>query len=365
MSDDGAMPAQHFVKLLFATYPAATAQLLASEDKAFFLAISQRPGQKPVPFIPVLEVSFERDFVGSRGHRGRLRREPQRACTLRGPVAAKHAAKKDEPVKEVLDNIAAFLADRLAQRLYGGGLSRIPTADHLSVRASPLPENVTGSLGVERSVEADKNACSVGCTSPEASTWLEMLAGPRQQHWLSALLTSTTVQGASHVDNPMRRLFVPRRSQMVVMTLDGETPVTVALYGAACSHGQHKSELKVAVVRYDSASQAIDVTLFEDRRDVSSLYKPSMGYANIHDASEGVPRTSAGGCGEANDVEAFCAVVGNEGEAFKTARTDRNEAPMDFAIVTGWQATMKAIFPATIDDDLLKPAHLTCGFRRC
>ncbi|KAH9936444.1 uncharacterized protein B0H18DRAFT_1113844 [Fomitopsis serialis] len=69
--------------------------------------------------------------------------------------------------------------------------------------------------------------------------------------------------------------------------------------------------------------------------------------------------------GEANDVEVFCAVVGNEGEAFKTARTDRNEAPMDFAIVTGWQATMKAIFPATIDDDLLKPAHLTCGFRRC
>ncbi|KAH9936459.1 uncharacterized protein B0H18DRAFT_1113843 [Fomitopsis serialis] len=67
MSDDGAMPAQHFVKLLFATYPAATAQLLASEDKAFFLAISQRPGQKPVPFIPVLEVSFERRRAGIRG----------------------------------------------------------------------------------------------------------------------------------------------------------------------------------------------------------------------------------------------------------------------------------------------------------
>ena len=48
-----------FVKRFFETYPAATEQPLASEDKAYFLAISQRPGQKPVPFIPVLDANFE------------------------------------------------------------------------------------------------------------------------------------------------------------------------------------------------------------------------------------------------------------------------------------------------------------------
>ncbi len=48
-----------FVKTFFETYPAATSQLLASEDSAFFLAIAQRPGQKPAPFIPVLDASFE------------------------------------------------------------------------------------------------------------------------------------------------------------------------------------------------------------------------------------------------------------------------------------------------------------------
>jgi fatty acid synthase subunit alpha, fungi type len=41
-----------FVKS-FETYP------LTAEDTAYFLAISQRPGQKPVPFIPVLDASFE------------------------------------------------------------------------------------------------------------------------------------------------------------------------------------------------------------------------------------------------------------------------------------------------------------------
>ena len=34
-------------------------QLLAAEDTAYFLAILQRPGQKPVPFIPVLDAGFE------------------------------------------------------------------------------------------------------------------------------------------------------------------------------------------------------------------------------------------------------------------------------------------------------------------
>ena len=50
---------QEFIEQFFKTYPAATEQLLAAEDKAYFLAISQRPGQKPVPFIPVLDATFE------------------------------------------------------------------------------------------------------------------------------------------------------------------------------------------------------------------------------------------------------------------------------------------------------------------
>ena len=48
-----------FVKPFFEAYPLAAEQLLAAEDTAYFLAISQRPGQKPVPFIPVLDASFE------------------------------------------------------------------------------------------------------------------------------------------------------------------------------------------------------------------------------------------------------------------------------------------------------------------
>ena len=40
---------------------------------------------------------------------------------------------------------------------------------------------------------------------------------------------------------------------------------------------------------------------------------------------------------ETGAVEPFCAVVGNQGESFKTVRNSDAKAPMDFAIVTGWQ----------------------------
>ncbi|KAI0915307.1 hypothetical protein AcV5_003812 [Taiwanofungus camphoratus] len=50
---------QAFIEEFFKSYPLVTEQLLASEGKAYFLTISQWPGQKPVPFIPVLDADFE------------------------------------------------------------------------------------------------------------------------------------------------------------------------------------------------------------------------------------------------------------------------------------------------------------------
>lgn len=48
-----------FVEEFFKKYHSGTTQLVSAEDKAYFLAISQRPGQKPVPFIPILDAAFE------------------------------------------------------------------------------------------------------------------------------------------------------------------------------------------------------------------------------------------------------------------------------------------------------------------
>jgi fatty acid synthase subunit alpha len=123
---------------------------------------------------------------------------------------------------------------------------------------------------------------------------------------------------------------------------------------------------------YDVSSRVINLTLFEERQHAVPLYlqfkyESSHPYAPIHEEPQDLnvcdtftrPEVTI----SANDVEAFCTVVGNQQDKFKTVCTDNVKAPMDYAIVTGWQAIMKAIFPSAIDGDLLKLVHLSNGFK--
>lgn len=290
-------------------------------------------------------------------------------CILQGPVAVKHSVKKDEPIKELLGNVVSGLAQKLLDRVYGGDASKVPTVDYLGPKPVALPENIPSVLGVTRSMSDKEIAYKVGSKLPETSVWLETLAGPRLD-WLRALLISPIiVQGTAYVDNAIRRLFAPRRNQRVVINLEKGLPLSISLYGAARSHGEHKPDFKAVEASYDASSQIINVTLFEDRRDVSVplylkfQYKPSMGFAPIHEISndrntrikdfywrlwfgdnEVLPEidvratyTGPEVTIDASAVERFCSVIGNQGEQFKAARVAEVQAPMDFAIVTGWQ----------------------------
>ncbi|KDQ57051.1 hypothetical protein JAAARDRAFT_35647 [Jaapia argillacea MUCL 33604] len=392
--DDPQPALEHFFK----TYPLATEQLLASEDKAYFLTISQRPGQKPVPFIPVLDSTFEVWFKKDSLWQAEdidavFDQDPQRVCILQGPVAVKHSKVKDEPIKDMLDNITTILVNKLLQRFYGGDKSKVPTVDYLSA----TPASTSSPTSVHVSTDHQKNEVTyiVGQTLPDPAQWLECLAGP-QLNWLRALLTSATVvQGTSYIDNPIRRLFAPRRGQKIVVHASGSLPSTVSVYGAARSYGSHHDSFKAVSVKYHPSSHLIDVVIAEERRGASVPlhlqfeYRPSMGYAPIHEVATGrnhrikafywklwfgdhavlpdidIRQTFTGPpvTIDAAEVERFCDIVGNQGESFKVARSPNVKAPMDFAIVTGWQAIMQAIFPAVVDGDLLKLVHLSNGFR--
>ncbi|KAF8151098.1 hypothetical protein K438DRAFT_1988368 [Mycena galopus ATCC 62051] len=122
----------------------------AAQDSAFFLAISQRPGQKPVPFIPVLDASFE----------VRFKKDPQRVCILQGPMAVKPPKVKDEPVKALLGNINSALIKRLLDFRYAGDESKVPAAPNLK------RSEVNGEVVYE-----------FWAVLPDTSTWLDTLAG--------------------------------------------------------------------------------------------------------------------------------------------------------------------------------------------
>ncbi|KAG8889684.1 3-oxoacyl-[acyl-carrier-protein] synthase [Tulasnella sp. 332] len=381
-----------FVTQFFKRYSGAEQQLMAAEDKAYFLAISQRPGQKPVPFIPVLDSSFEVWFKkdslwAAEDIEAVFDQDPQRVCILQGPIAVKHCKVPDEPIAELLGNIEADLIKKTLAQYYGGDKSNIPTIDYLGATSSASAPTLAG---VEVDQKDDDTTFSLRTALPETAAWLEALAGPKAS-WRRALLTSRlVVQGTAYIDNPIQRLLAPRKGQTVRVTKHG-----ISLYGATRSFGPQKKDFEAAKIVYDSATKKIAVTVFEDRTGSSVplslefLYRPDMGYAPIHEIVDGrnsrikefywklwfgdnesLPEiglrdtfTGPEVTISAAAVESFCSVVGNQGEVFKGKRSETLQAPMDFAIVTGWQAIMKAIFPASIDGDLLKLVHLSNGFK--
>jgi fatty acid synthase subunit alpha len=218
---------------------------------------------------------------------------------------------------------------------------------------------------------AGKNEYHLGSGSlPPTNEWLEALAG-LSFGWLRALLTSAdVVQGTSYVSNPLKRLFTPRPNQKVVVALSKSAGITsVSVYSATRSFGDHKADFKAMEITFDPSTKAISVVLFEDRTDssvpltFSFVYRPEQGFAPIHKVAEGrntrikefywrlwygdnevLPKVNIRDTFvgpevtiDAATVERFCSVVGNQGEKFKQSRTEEVQAPMDFAIVTGWK----------------------------
>ena len=150
-------------------------------------------------------------------------------------------------------------------------------------------------------------------------------------------------------------------------------PVGVPLYGAVRSFGAHKPTFEAVAVTYDASASSIAAVVNEDSQDATIpleytlIYCPDQGFAPIHEVTEGHNRRIKAfywrlwfdqnqALPEGIDlhdelvgpkvtitaaaIERFCDVVGNQGEKFKTSRnlTDITvEAPIDFAIVMGWQ----------------------------
>ena len=312
-------------------------------------------------------------------------------------------------MKELLGNISATLMQRLLERKYGGDETSIPSADYLSALASGKTVDLSGVGRIDGKYQIHHK---IGAAAPDTASWLETLAGEKLS-WPRAFITFPTfVQGDSFINNPIRRILAPRSGRNVAITTSGDQPSSATVCGAARPYGTHKSNFKAVEITYNASSKLIDMAAYEVRQEVSvslSLqyeYKPYSGFAPIHEIAIGwntrikefywklwhggnaaLPGISthetflgAEATAEAEAVERFCAVVGNRGDSFKTARNDAVKAPMDCAIVTGWkagllynsivfdidpciQAIMKSIFPSAIGGNLLKLVHLPNGFR--
>ena len=265
----------------------------------------------------------------------------------------------------MLGDIENGLIQKILEAVYGDDESQVPTVGYIGGGA-PRTTNVCTENGIHVQQTDDVFEYQISSQIPDSASWLECISGP-SVGWLRALLTTPiVVQEKSFIDNPLKRLFAPRKGQKVVVD---HLKATISLYGAARSFGPHPADFNAVEVQFDSSSGQIKITVNEERKGVSIpltliyIYRPDQGYAPIHEIMEDrttrikdfywrlwfgedekMPCLDSKQVFEgpevtidATEIERFCAIVRNDGEAFKSARTENVRAPLDFAIVTGWQ----------------------------
>jgi fatty acid synthase subunit beta len=389
------------VDKILAAYPEASTQLINAQDVQHFLLLCQRRGQKPVPFVPSLDENFEFWFKKdslwqSEDLEAVYGQDVGRTCILQGPMAAKYSNAIDQPVKEILDGIHNDHIKFLIRDIYGGKEQDVPVIEYFGGQLLNAEEEAEiDGLTVAEDVNklSYRLSSAASANLPEVDRWLQLLAG-NTYSWRHAFFTTEVfVQGQRFQSNPLRRVLAPTRGMYVEITYPLDPSKTVI---SVREPSQSAKLVKTVEIKMVGAKE-VALTLFEGRTaegDVVPLtfrfiYHPETGYAPIREIMDGrndrikefyyrawfaekvvpfdTPITAIFDGGRevvtAQAVADFVHAVGNTGEAFVNRPGKEIYAPMDFAIVVGWKAITKPIFPRKIDGDLLKLVHLSNGYR--
>ncbi|KAH0563492.1 beta subunit of fatty acid synthetase [Trichoglossum hirsutum] len=391
------------IEKILKAYPESEQQLINAQDVQHFLLLCQRRGQKPVPFVPSLDDNFEYWFKKdslwqSEDLEAVVGQDVGRTCILQGPMAARYSKVVDEPAKGILDGVHESHIQLLKKDVYGGQEAAIPVVEYFG--GKPI-ERGSDDLDVEGLiVSEDENkityrlSSSAGAVLPDLESWFALLAG-KEYSWRHALFTTDAfVQGQKFQTNPIRRIFAPMPGLVVEIAHPNDSrKATITV-----KEQPHSGAKYVKVIEIKSTSEGeITVELLEERTvegkpvalPLKFTYHPEVGTAPIREVMEGrndrikefyyriwfgderMPLNASatdlfeGGRTTVTSkaIADFVHAVGNTGEAFVERPGKEVYAPMDFAIVVGWKAIIKPIFPKVIDGDLLRLVHLSNGFR--
>ncbi|KAI1490976.1 beta subunit of fatty acid synthase [Biscogniauxia mediterranea] len=387
------------VEKILSYYPEADTQIINAQDVQHFLLLCQRRGQKPVTFVPALDENFEFFFKKdslwqSEDLEAVIDQDVGRTCILQGPMAAKYSKVLDEPIKDILDGIHNAHIANLTRDVYGD--RPIPVVEYFggNLIETEVPLDIEGlTVSYDEHKNTYRLSSSPATALPEVDSWLALLAGPNRG-WRHALFTSEViVQGQKYQTNPMKRIFAPVRGLFVEIHYPNNPAKTHIIVQEQPRHNHY---IDVIEVKFDGKDEIV-VDMIKDTTALGTpislplkfIYRPEAGYAPIHEVMEGRNErikefywkawfgdealdldahvTSKFDGGEAtitsDKINDFVHAVGNTGEAFVDRPGKEMFAPMDFAIVVGWKAITKPIFPRQIDGDLLKLVHLSNGFR--
>ncbi|KAJ1955759.1 fatty acid synthase alpha subunit Lsd1, partial [Linderina pennispora] len=383
-----------FVKLFLNQYPDSFQQLLSTEDIQQFISLCMRPGQKPVPFIPLMDkdfhIWFKKDSLWQAEDIDAVAgQDVGRVCILQGPVAVRYSTKANEPVKDILDNIYHGQIASLLDTDYGGDESRVPTVAYLGgmPNAPSLPSHVqVAETKSQRTFVLSRNELEL----PSVESWLAALAGT-ELNWLHALLmTPTIVQHYTYTDSIVRRVMRPRIGQMVNITLRDKMPQKVEVIDASGDLALDFCIDSDDIIHFNmySRPRATVCTL-----ELMLRFVPNTPFAPIHevmagrnqrikrfysqvwfednrdgDSCIGISDPAAIFSTEAAEISPdtvldFCYAIGNKSKYYIDPLCDQKMVPLDYAIRAFWPTLCKCLMSQTSDGDLLNLVHLSNGFR--
>ncbi|KAJ2143604.1 fatty acid synthase alpha subunit Lsd1, partial [Coemansia sp. RSA 678] len=382
------------VAAILDAYPECHTQLLTSEDVQFFINLCMRPGQKPVPFIPLMDkdfhIWFKKDSLWQAEDVDAVAdQDVGRVCILQGPVAVRYSTQANQPVREILDNIYHGQIAALLERYYEGDESKVPQVGYLSnVAVAPaVPAHVRVEVTeTERVFTLPARAAQL----PATDAWLQALGGS-ELNWLRALLTTPiVVQDRMYTSNFTQRVLRPRVGQVVKVKLVDGQPQTLSVIDASGT-----TALDISI----DADNLISFNLYSAPRgsvctlELQFRYHAAMPYAPIHEVMEGrnerIKRfyaqvwfeksedgenvisvddpefefTHTNELIRKEDIRQFCLVVGNQSDRYVEHTDGIVYAPMDFAGRACWPMTCKSILPKIVDGDVLNLVHMSNGFR--
>ncbi|KAJ2273533.1 fatty acid synthase alpha subunit Lsd1, partial [Coemansia sp. RSA 371] len=379
------------------TYPECHTQLLTTEDVQFFINLCLRPGQKPVPFIPLMDkdfhIWFKKDSLWqSEDVDAVADQDVGRVCILQGPVAVRYSTQANQPAREILDNIYRGQVAALLERYYQGDESKVPRVEYLSsgAVAPAVPAHVRAEVTeTERVFALPEQTAQL----PETDVWLQTLGGSNLS-WLRALLTtSIVVQDRMYTSNFTHRVLRPRVGQVVKVKLVDGQPQTLSVTDA---NGTTALDISI------DADNLIHFNLYSAPRgsictlELQFRYQSSTPSAPIHEimngrnerikqfyaqvwfkkSDEAIAIISNPVVGypvyigktihvDANDVESFCRAIGNTSSHYIHSHdiVERAVVPMDYAMRVFWPAMCKCLMSPVCAGDLSRLVHVSNEFR--
>ncbi|KAJ2384725.1 fatty acid synthase alpha subunit Lsd1 [Coemansia sp. RSA 2611] len=283
------VPPAELAQSFSARYPAAESQLLHSEDIQLFVSICKRRGQKPVPFIFVLDSDFFAFLIKdgawqSEDLNGVVDQDPQRVFIQQGPAAVRYSTIVDEPVKDILDGVYHGHVAALLSRDYGGDVASVPVVEYIG--AQPRPVALPASVSVQTTdLERTYQLPDAIDQLPELGVWLEALAGPATC-WLRALLTAPAiVEGSRYVNNYVPRALRPRTGQRVAVSMVGNQPQSLEMAdssGVTVPRIERHDSSSIKMVIYHPAA-----TLGLASMNYFFVYHPEQPLTSVHFVTEG------------------------------------------------------------------------------